>query len=160
MQFVLLEMFSIQKYGFRRGEREMELDRPRGGKDMKYISLLTKIAEAVPPVRSARLAAALVHKNEIIAFGVNKMKTHPFQKQYGKNPQAIFLHAENDCLLRAMKKVGREGIRGATLYVARVKNPGNVFGNACPCEGCRDAIETHDLGRVVYTTDAGGISVL
>ncbi|MFM7851590.1 MAG: hypothetical protein ACKO96_06630, partial [Flammeovirgaceae bacterium] len=55
------------------------------GKHYKYIEMLSKIAVAIEPVRKARIAACLVYRNEIISFGINQMKTHPFQAQFSKN---------------------------------------------------------------------------
>ena len=138
----------------------MDLTHPCSGKDMKILALLSKIAEAVPPIRSARIAAALVIKNDIISFGINQMKTHPFQARYSRNDQAIYVHAENAAIMRALKKVDVEDLKKATLYVARVKKPNNMWGMACPCEGCQKAIDKFGIKKVVYTEDTQGYSVL
>lgn len=130
-------------------------DRPFNGKDVKILNLLSKVAEAVPPVRSARIASAIVIKGDIISFGVNKMKTHPFQAKYARNAQAIYVHSENDSIMRALKKVGRKELSNATLYVVRVKQPNNMWGMACPCEGCMKAINEFNIKTVIHTTDSG-----
>jgi deoxycytidylate deaminase len=133
----------------------MMKDRPFNGKDVKILNILSKVAEAVPPVRSARIASAIVIKGNIVSFGVNKMKTHPFQAKYSRNAQAIYVHSENDAIMRAIKRVGRKELSNATLYVARVKHPNNMWGMACPCEGCMKAINEFNIKTVIHTTDSG-----
>jgi deoxycytidylate deaminase len=128
--------------------------------NVKILNILTKIAEAVPPVRSARLASAIVLKGDIISFGVNQLKTHPFQAKHAKNDQALYMHSENAAIIRALKKIDKDDLKRSTLYVARVKNPGNIWGLACPCEGCMKAIERFDIKTVVYTNDNQGYSVI
>jgi deoxycytidylate deaminase len=66
----------------------------------------------------ARLAAALVYRNEIIAMGTNKNKTHPFQKKYASNADAIFLHAEIDAICNALRnhKVPQTIRHNVTLF--------------------------------------------
>lgn len=141
-----------------------ELVRPYST-DQKYISMLSKIAEAVQPVRSAKIASALVFKDDVISFGFNHMKSHPFQRKYARNDDAIFWHAENATIFNASKKIDKSDFKKATLYVARVKRfdsfkPGFVQGLACPCEGCTKAIDDFKVGRVVYTNENQGISEL
>lgn len=128
--------------------------------NMKILNILTKIAEAVPPVRSARLASAIVLKGDIVSFGVNQLKTHPFQAKYAKNDQALYIHSENAAIIRALKKIDKDDLKKSTLYVARVKNPGNVWGLACPCEGCMRAIDQFKIKTVVYTNNEEGYSVI
>jgi deoxycytidylate deaminase len=135
----------------------------RPSKDNYYINLLTKIAEAVPPVRSAKLASAIVLKDEIVSFGFNQMKSHPFQLRYAKNTEAIYWHSENMAIFNASKKIDKADFRKATLYIARVKkpsahNPNFIHGLACPCDGCKTAIDDFKIKRVVYTKDFEGIS--
>lgn len=143
----------------------LENYRPPSGnsKDDYYINLLTKIAEAVPPVRSAKLASAIVLKDEIVAFGFNQMKSHPFQRKYARNADAIYWHSENMAIFNASKKIEKSDFRKATLYVARVKRfnsfrQGFVQGLACPCEGCQQSIKDFAVRRVVYTKDSEGIA--
>ena len=91
-----------------------------GGKHHKYISILSKMAIAVEPVRQARIAACLVHRNEIVSFGINQMKTHPFQAQFGKNKDSIFLHAETDCIKNALREIDVDELSRCTLYIWRI----------------------------------------
>lgn len=134
-------------------------DRPRGAD--KIFSTLTKMAETIEPVGNARLAAAIVIKNEIVAFGINRRKSHPFQKKFGRNCDAIFLHAEIDAIKNSLRHVDTDALSRASLYVARVKKgKGNRFiqGLAKPCEnGCCNAIAAFNIKNVYYTTDTQGV---
>lgn len=146
-----------------------DIDRPRmplkgksfGGRHDKYMHLLSKMASAVEPVRQARIAACLVFKNEIVSFGINQMKTHPFQAMYGKNKESIFLHAETDCIKNALREMSIDDVSRCTLYVCRMKYETNekkkfVYGLAKPCAGCARAIATFDIKNVFYSLDNSG----
>jgi deoxycytidylate deaminase len=127
-------------------------------KDLKVLNMLSKVAVAVEPVANARLAAALVYKNEIISFGINKKKTHPFQARYGKNKDSIYLHAENDCIKNALRVISVDQLSKCSLYICRVKYSNNVdkkfvYGLAKPCPGCARAIANFDIRNVIYSTD-------
>lgn len=129
-----------------------------GNKDIKILKLLSKMAEDVVPVRSARIASAIVIKGDIISFGINQMKTHPFQAKFSRNNQALYMHSENEAVWKALKRVSKEDLTNSTLYVCRRKRiesnkPGFAFGLACPCEGCMKTISTFKIPRVVYTLD-------
>ena len=136
-----------------------------GGKHHKYISILSKMAIAVEPVRQARIAACLVHRNEIVSFGINQMKTHPFQAQFGKNKDSIFLHAETDCIKNALREIEVDELSRCTLYVCRVKFESHekrkfVYGLAKPCPGCERAIANFNIKSVYYTLNDEGYEVL
>jgi deoxycytidylate deaminase len=124
---------------------------------VKYFNFLAKKAQQVEPVRRARLAACLVYKNEIISFGYNQKKSHPFQKQYGKSEEAIFLHAEIAAIVGALKNHDLETIKKSSMYVLRLKKVGKspimVQGLARPCIGCQRALAQFDIREVYYTTD-------
>lgn len=137
----------------------------RSDKHTKYLSILSKVALSIDAVASARLAACIVYKNEIISFGINQKKTHTFQAKYSKNPQAIHLHSETDCIKNAMRFLTLKELSKSTLYICRVRHsPFNnqkvVQGLAKPCEGCMKAIVNFDLKRVVYTLNDYGYAVL
>jgi len=124
----------------------------------KYLSLLSIIAEDVIPVAHAKIAAALVYKGEIISIGICSYKTHPLQKQYGRNPMSVFLHAEIDALIKGQKRIESRGIplKKCTMYVARVKRASSfatdyISGLAKPCEGCMKALTEAGIVNVVYT---------
>jgi deoxycytidylate deaminase len=126
----------------------------------KYFDILQKVAEALEPVSRQRIAAMLVYKNDVIAVGYNKMKTHPFQRQFAKHEDAIYLHAEVDCIKNALRNVDLNIIKKSTMYVLRVKRPDDnpkkfVRGLAKPCCGCQRALAQFGIKDVHYTTDAG-----
>lgn len=109
-------------------------------------------------VNRARLAASLVIRNEIISVGHNSYKTHPLQKRFSKNIEAIFKHAEVDSIINALRHVDADDLSKATLYVYRVKKltKDHLYwsdGYAEPCSGCKQAIEHFNLKKVVYSTD-------
>ena len=106
----------------------------------------------------ARLAACVTYKGKVVSFGLNQLKSHPFQLMYGKNKDSLFLHAEVDAIYRATKRLSTHELTKSTLYVARVKRAsstaqGFVNGLARPCIGCARCIATFGLKRVVYTTE-------
>lgn len=104
------------------------------------------------------IASALVHRNRIISYGVNKMKTHPYQRKYGRNADAIFWHAETSAIFNADKRVGFDKFKNSVLYIARVKydsceKNNFISGLAMPCVGCMKCIKDYGIGAVIYTID-------
>lgn len=139
----------------------MKEDRSR-----KIFSILEKIAIDIIPVANARIAAAIVHRNEIISFGINRRKSHPFQKKWSKNSDAIYLHAENDAILNALRKgFNVDDLRYTSLYICRMKyNSSNkrkmISGLACPCEGCMKSIINFNIRNIYFSLDENGWSKL
>lgn len=137
-------------------------------RDHKYINMLSKMAMDVAPVGAARIAAAIVYKNEIISVGTNRYKTHPFQARFGKNPESIYLHAEVNAIHNALKRIDIDKLSRSTLYIARMKKikkgKSNSFewvsGNVCPCVGCMRAIAEFGINKVFYTGENGTIKCL
>ena len=122
----------------------------------KTLNTVHEFCEAAKPAFGKRLCAVLVHKGIIISVGFNQKKTHPFQKKHSKNNDAIWIHAENDCLVRAMHHHNKETIRKSTLYVLRLKQDQNgnlIRGMAKPCSGCQRAIAASNIQKICYTTD-------
>ena len=104
------------------------------------------------------IASALVYKNTIISYGVNQMKSHPFQYKYGKNKESIFLHAEISAIHTADKKLRFEKFTNSYLYIARMKWDSTnkikmVQGLAKPCSGCMSCIQEYGIKGIVYTLD-------
>jgi tRNA(Arg) A34 adenosine deaminase TadA len=124
-------------------------------KDQNFISVLKKISQDIECVGNQTLAACVVKRNKIISFGHNKNKTHPLQNKFNKHPQAIYLHAEIDAIKNALKRASVEDLVGSTLYIVRTKKDGSE-GLAKPCSGCMQAIESFNIGKVIYTTNAQG----
>lgn len=125
-------------------------------KDLKNLRFLAQIAEEVEPVSNASLAAMIIHKGyQPISIGTNKDKTHPFQARFGKNQHSIFIHAETDAICRALKSIDQSDLKKCTLYVCRTKKNGE-WGVAKPCEGCWNAINEFEIGRVVWSLNGEG----
>lgn len=128
-------------------------------RDKKYMDFVRRLATSNN--MKIKLAACLVIRNEIISVGYNSDKSHPLQKRFSKNSEAIFKHAEVDCIIKALKIIDEEDLKYATLYVYRVKkqNKGDahwVSGLAEPCPGCHKAIEHFDIKRTVFSIDQEG----
>lgn len=128
---------------------------------MKTMKVLSRVAEASEPFARARMAAALVHKNEILAIGTNKNKTHPLQGRYAKHEEAIYLHAEIDAIANALRKFDAETVSKAKLFVYRCKwthskKPVLTQGLAKPCSGCMRAIAAFDIKHVCYSLEDEG----
>lgn len=126
----------------------------------RILNLLYTIARDSEPVASARLAAAIVLKNKIIAIGTNGKKTHPLQAKYSKNDDAIFIHAEIAAISNALKLVSRDDLKRATLYICRAKrtheNQNWIQGLSKPCKGCTQAIAAFDIGKVIFSLENEG----
>lgn len=104
------------------------------------------------------VSSALVHRNKIISYGVNRMKTHPYQMKFGRNKESIFWHAETSALYTADKRFGFDKFHNSILYIARVKYDSTqrknfVSGLAAPCDGCLRCIKKYGIKTVIYTVD-------
>lgn len=127
----------------------------------KIFETLERVAEATTPINSARIASAIVLKRKIISIGFNCLKSHPFQKKYGKNSDSIFLHAEISALKNALNHYTSDELTKAEIFVCRVKRPDPtstsfVWGMTKPCSGCLNAISDFSIRKVHYTTDVHG----
>jgi deoxycytidylate deaminase len=106
----------------------------------------------------APVASAIVHRNRVICFGVNQLKTHPYQMKYGRNSESIFWHSETNALFIADKKLGFDRFSNSFLYVARTKWDGTaknnlISGLAYPCDGCMRCIKDYGIKGIIYTMD-------
>jgi len=132
----------------------------------KIFRELDKVTQTLEPVFKARIAAALVYKNEIIALGINSNKTHPLQKRFAipkyssPNTERIYKHAEIDCLRQALRNTDDATIQRATMYVYRSKIQDQFSGKSIPalsrpCPGCQSALTAFGISRVCYSTEEG-----
>lgn len=118
------------------------------------------MAEDVAPIRSAKIAAAVVYRDKIMSLGVNQLHTHPFQAKFGANSESMFWHAETKAIFNALKIHEPEYLSRCDLYVVRVKRPSSrskeyVLGSAKPCVGCQRCITDFGIRNVFYSTDSG-----
>lgn len=125
---------------------------------MSIMTELFKLAEDSNSETRANLAACIVYKKQIISYGFNRKKTHPFQAKFGRNGDSIYLHAETDAIKNSLRRIDLDILARSTLYVARMKKPfpsakKMVSGLAKPCEGCAKAISSFNLKRVVWSVD-------
>lgn len=121
--------------------------------------MLLPICEAVEPVARSRHAAAIVYKKKIVAYGINRLKTHPFHQQFSKNEDSIFLHAETDAIKNALKKISQNDLKKCSLYVMRL-DLNDKHALSKPCIGCQKAIATFDIKNVLYSLNGGGFEFL
>lgn len=110
-----------------------------------------KLARDSIPYAGARVSAIIAHRGEILSFGFNGSKTHPFQARYCKNPHAVHWHAETHAIRNTIKNNNEHLLSKSTMYVLRLTTGGRPA-LSMPCEGCAKAIETYKIGRVLYTT--------
>ena len=132
---------------------------------LKMMETLGKIAEDLDKNMNrtgARHAAAIVYKNQIVAYGVNQNKSHPFQFRFSVNDDSIFLHAETDAIKNALRRISEDELEKASLYVCRVKYTDNtphkklMWGLSKPCLGCQRAIATFGIEDVIYSGEGQG----
>lgn len=128
---------------------------------MKVMKVLSRVADASEPFARAKMAAALVYKNEIISIGTNKNKTHPLQGRYAKHEAAIYLHSEIDAIANAMRRYDVETVAKSKLFIYRSKwthskKPVLTQGMAKPCQGCMRAIAAFDIKHVCYSLEEEG----
>ena len=132
----------------------------------KLIFELFDLATITYPVANARIVACVTNKRGIpIAFGTNQRKSNPIANRLlvdsGKPAGAMYLHAEMDAILKALRRLGNDDRfeeKGITLFVARAKrtHPGSNFvsGLALPCKACTSLILRTNISKVVFTTNA------
>lgn len=104
------------------------------------------------------ISAALVHRNKIISYGVNQMKTHPYQSRYSRNQDAIYWHAETSAIYTADRRLRFKKIEQCSLYIARIKYDSTdknffISGLAAPCDGCMRCIRDYGIRTIIYTLD-------
>jgi len=138
-----------------------------GIRHIRYLNILSKVATdtITTPNNNAKLAACVVYKNNLISFGVNERKTHPFQAKYRKNKDSVFLHAETAAIKNALKHLNVEELSKSTLYVCRVKFLNEerqklIFGLAKPCSGCFHCINIFGIRKVIFSLDNGSYGML
>jgi deoxycytidylate deaminase len=126
-------------------------------RDIKIMGILRTMAEDVAPVANARLAAAVAIRGNIISFGHNSLRSHPWHLRWGKNQDSVYWHAETNAIYNFLKRRQPEDLEKSTLYVVRVKRPNEtsrdwILGMSKPCKGCQKCIMDFQIPRVVYST--------
>lgn len=125
-------------------------------KEMIY---LMETAKHQNKCANVRVAAGIMLKPTIFVIGKNINRTDPLAAAYGKNPDAIYIHAEINAIKKVISlckgvKEAKKRLRGATIYIARVKqvDRDNVFLPAIskPCDGCLRALKEYNIKKMVY----------
>ena len=135
-------------------------------REKRIMDFLRRQAIDVEPVKSSRMAAAIVYKNNVISVGHNSRRTHPFQARYGKNPMAICMHAEINAIKNALNHLEVNDFKKTTIMIYRVKKQNGlrkaawVDGMAKPCEGCARAIMEFGIKKIVYSTETNDSYVI
>lgn len=104
------------------------------------------VAQDLSQLQKHKHAAAIYVGNRLVGVGVNKMKSHPLQAKFGRNSDAIYIHAEIDAIRNALKRIPLADLENATLYVAKARAT-----NSKPCEGCQKAIIHFGIKKVFWT---------
>jgi deoxycytidylate deaminase len=116
---------------------------------------LFTLAQDIEVTANARIATGIFMRNKPVAFGFNRMKSHPMQKKFGKNSECIYLHSEISAIKNALRNVNVDDLKKCDVYVCRVKfnQPKGWFipGLAKPCSGCQRALRTFDVKNVFYS---------
>jgi deoxycytidylate deaminase len=120
------------------------------------MDLINTLAVGSAGVSGTRMAACIVFKNKVAAFGVNKLKSHPFQLRFGKNCDSIYLHAEIDAIKNSLRFLEVDDLKKSALYICRIKKEKkkDCWGLSKPCLGCARAIATFNIRTVFYSTDS------
>lgn len=104
------------------------------------------VAQDLSQMDKHKHAAAIYLGNRLVGMGVNKMKSHPLQAKFGKNSEAIYIHAEIDAIRNALKRINLIDLENATLYVTK-----NKATNSKPCSGCQRALAHYGITKVFHT---------
>jgi deoxycytidylate deaminase len=116
-----------------------------------------KLAQAVEPVRGARIAASVVRKGKVISYGYNHKKSHPFQAKFCKNTHAVFFHAEVHAIKNALQIIDVDDLSKCELYIVRAKRDKNnkkwITGLSKPCSGCQKCIDLFELKNIYYSKE-------
>lgn len=138
-------------------------------KEANIVDKVIEYAKCIENDYNYKIAAAIVYKNRIIKISHNEIKSHTFQKQYSKNEHAIYFHAETSVIHKALKVLGAEKMKKATLVIARVsqvrskkqqKLMGHNIADSKPCVGCESCITDFGIKKVIYTNQIGEIATL
>jgi deoxycytidylate deaminase len=130
-------------------------------RDLKYFEITKAVSELSNFQRTNKIShrihvgAIIVLKNEIIATGYNKKKTHPLQAMYAikaDNPKAIYMHAEMSCLSKLVND--KRDLSNSKIFIFRQSSCGKLL-IAKPCSICELAIRDFGINKVYYTTSDG-----
>lgn len=93
--------------------------------------------------------AVLTKGNKVLAVAPNKTRNSPWQC-----PNAATVHAEQ----AVIKELRGNDLSDCTIYVARVDKKGNPAMSR-PCAECMKTIISVDIRTIIYTNEAGSMSI-
>jgi deoxycytidylate deaminase len=96
-------------------------------------------------------ASVLIKGGHILAVGINKPKKNGFINVH-KYHTGCNIHSECDAILKARKK---SNLRGAKIYIARIRKDNNKAGMSKPCLMCCRVIQSYGIKKVYYSTNEG-----
>lgn len=99
--------------------------------------------------RSISRMASILTDGKNTYYGWNRWKTHPLQKKFQSNSEALYLHCEIDALRNAVRE-GVKDFSNYTLYCARVLYDGTPA-LAKPCPGCQRALIHFGIKDCIFT---------
>ena len=114
---------------------------------------------------SQRLCATIrsdYGNHELISIGFNRSYSGHFCENLNKYRIIDYcpsIHAEADAIIKARMNNLKYQLNDATLYIARMKNNGNI-GCAKPCNFCLKFIIKHKLKKVCFTIDNNSFGIL
>jgi deoxycytidylate deaminase len=126
-------------------------------KPSEIFDTLFKLAVDTEYVANAKIVSLITVGRKVISFGSNKYKTHPMQLKFSRNCESVFLHAEIDAIVNALRRLTVDELRKCNLYVLRVKKASRngpfITGKSMPCDGCMRAINAFNLKNVFYVEE-------
>lgn len=114
-------------------------------KFMRWATLMAKKS-----LSRYQLGAVVVKDGTAVGVGFNWMgKSHPIMKEFDvcRDERILGLHAE----IHACLKVDKKDLKGAEIYVARLKKDG-THGMAMPCTVCQKFLKSRGVAKVIFTT--------
>lgn len=122
-------------------------------KNKKILNTLADIAKRSPKVGNARVVAALVRRNKILAIGRNSKKSSVMARRFQKHGLAQYDHAEINALYAYLTEYNKKNLCKCTMYVCRVVWCEGKWrlANAAPCDGCRSALQHFNIRRIVFS---------
>ena len=102
-----------------------------------------------------RHIALIFKKGKLLAWGINKTKTHPLLKKFPYKSYSDAVHAEILC----NKKIKSKDKSKLDMIVVRINRTGNV-GNSMPCAGCQAYLKSQGFKKVKYSDGEGGFCTI
>jgi deoxycytidylate deaminase len=130
-------------------------------RQLNELFLIAQDVDTAGKSNTGRVAASLIYRNQVISWGINEHKSHPFQAQFRKHEEAIYWHAETRAIHNALRRVDREVLGASTLMICRARYTDDratswQWGLARPCAGCQRAIAKYGIPTVIHSLDRTG----